>query len=118
MSDTFRLPLRAFVEQPDLWRLFFQELRQPQSPLGRVARELEAEMRRDLVEDLIALGAPAGTPDERERVEMVADSLMTLTQSFGLGYVDGRYRDIERIVDLLMQYAYAVAPPAVLPTTR
>jgi len=112
LRDTFRLPLRAFVEQPDLWRLFFQELHRPQSPLGRMAREIQTEMQRDLVEDLEAMGAPAGTPAERERVEMVAESLMVLTQTFGLGFIDGRYSDLEKVVDLLVQYAYAVAPPA------
>jgi len=112
LRDTFRLPLRAFVEQPDLWRLFFQDLHRPQSPLGRMAREIQTEMQRDLVEDLEAMGAPAGTPAERERVEMVAESLMVLTQTFGLGFIDGRYSDLEKVVDLLVQYAYAVAPPA------
>ncbi|MEW6270456.1 MAG: helix-turn-helix domain-containing protein [Thermodesulfobacteriota bacterium] len=114
LRETFRLPLRAFVEQPDLWRLFYQELHRPQSPLGRVAREIQGEMHRDLVEDLVAMGAPAGTPEDRERVDMVAESLIALTQAFGMAYVDGRYRDLEKIVDLLVQYAYAVAPPAIV----
>ncbi|HEY8518404.1 MAG TPA: TetR/AcrR family transcriptional regulator [Candidatus Binatia bacterium] len=113
LRETFRLPLRAFIEQPDLWRLFYQEQNRPQSPLGRVAREIQSEMHRDLVEDLIAMGAPAATAEERERVEMVADSLIVLTQNFGMAYIDGRYRDLEKIVDLLVQYAYAVAPPTI-----
>lgn len=111
LRETFRLPLRTLTAQPELFRLWVQELHRPGSPLGRVAREMQDEMRRDLVEDLIALGAPASTQSERQRVEIIADGLIALTQSMALGYIDGRYSDLEQIVDVLVGFALGVIPP-------
>lgn len=111
LRETFRLPLRALSEQPELFRLWIQELHRPGSPLGRMAREMQDEMRRDLVEDLIALGAPAATPAERQDVEMIAEGLIALTQTMALSFIEGRYTDLERVVDVLVRFTLGVLPP-------
>ena len=111
LRETFRLPLRALTAQPELFKLWIQELHRPGSPLGRMAQEMQDEMRRDLVEDLIALGAPAETARERQRLEIIADGLIVLTQGMAVGYIDGRYTDLEQIVDVLVSFAIGVIPP-------
>jgi AcrR family transcriptional regulator len=111
LRETFRLPLRALTAQPELFRLWIQELHRPGSPLGRMAREMQDEMRRDLVEDLIALGAPASTPVKRQRLEIVADGLIALTQNLALSYIEGRHPDLEQIVDVLVSFTVGVLPP-------
>jgi AcrR family transcriptional regulator len=111
LRETFRLPLRALTAQPELFRLWVQELHRPGSPLGRMAREMQDEMQRDLVEDLIALGAPAGTPSERLRIEIIAEGLIVLTQNMALSYIERRYTDLEQIVDVLVSFALGVIPP-------
>lgn len=104
LRQTFRLPLQALVEQPELFRLYIQEYHRPGSPVGKMARETQAELQRDLVEDLTALGAPAATPAERARLEMVSEGLIALTQTLALGYLEGRYQDLEAIVDVLVEF--------------
>ena len=111
VRETFRVPLRSIVEQPELFRLWIQEQHRPGSPIGEAARELQDEMQRDLVEDLIALGAPVETAAQREQLEIIAEGLIALTQKLALSYLDGRYTDLEQIVDVLTRFALAVVPP-------
>jgi hypothetical protein len=35
---------------------------------------------------------------------MVAEGLIVLTQTLALGYMEGRYRDLEAIVDVLVEF--------------
>lgn len=111
LRETFRLPLRALTAEPELFRLWIQEMHRPGSPLGRMAREMQDEMQRDLVEDLIALGAPAATPSQRQRIEIIAEGLIVLTQSMALSFIEGRHDDLEQIVDVLVGFAIGVIPP-------
>lgn len=104
IRDTFRMPLQALLEHPELFRLYVQEARQPGSPFAEEARKLKRELQDDLVEDLVAAGAPASTVAERERVEMIAEGLITLTETLGIGQLDGTYTDPERIVDVLTAF--------------
>jgi TetR/AcrR family transcriptional regulator, fatty acid biosynthesis regulator len=105
VRETFRLPLVAFLDQPELFRLFVQEAHQPGSPFGQQARKLVRELEADLVEDLIALGAPGAPGPERVRLEMMAEGMIVLTQSLGLGYLEGRYKDLDAVVDVLAHFA-------------
>jgi AcrR family transcriptional regulator len=108
VRDTFRLPLQTFLEHPALFRLYQQELRQPGSPLGEQSRRLRDELRNDLTEDLVALGMLTVTAGDREQVEMIAESMIAQTEALGLGYLDGRYDDIEAIVEVLTRFAVGV----------
>jgi TetR/AcrR family transcriptional regulator, fatty acid biosynthesis regulator len=105
LRDTFRMPLQALVEHPELFRLYIQEAHQPGSPFGAHARELGLELEADLIEDLIASGARASTKAERERLQMIAQGVIALTETLGLAYLDGRYPDTEAIVDVLTDFA-------------
>jgi AcrR family transcriptional regulator len=117
VRETFRLPLQGFLEQPELFRLYVQERHQPSSPFGEHARKLQLELTADLVEDLAGLGAPAGTPKERERLEMLAEGLISLTETLGIAYLDGRYKDLNAVVDVLTSFAVGVLGALVSPST-
>ncbi|MGH7897012.1 MAG: TetR/AcrR family transcriptional regulator [Candidatus Binatia bacterium] len=108
VRDTFRLPLETLLAQPALFRLYAQEHQQPGSPLGEKSRRLRDEVRRDLAEDLVRLGLPAATPHERQQVQMIAESMIAQTEALGLGYLDGRYDDLESIVEVLTRFAVGV----------
>jgi AcrR family transcriptional regulator len=105
VRETFRLPLATFLEQPELFRLLVQEAYQPGSPFGEQARKLRRELEADLVEDLIALGAPAQTAGQRARLEMMAEGMVSLTETLGLGYLEGRYKDLDAVIDVLTQFS-------------
>jgi TetR/AcrR family transcriptional regulator, fatty acid biosynthesis regulator len=108
LHETFRLPLMHLLEQPELFRLFVQEYHQPGSPFGAEARALQRELEADLVEDLRAAGLFPDDPAERERLNMMAEGMIALTQTLALGYLDGRYHDAEKIVDVLTDFALGV----------
>lgn len=104
VRNTFRVPLEAMLGQPELFRLFIQEAHQPSSPLGEHARQLRREIEADLVRDLVAMGAPARTRKQRERLEMMAEGMIALTETFALGFIDGRYTDVEAMIDVLTRF--------------
>lgn len=125
VRDAFRIPLDTWIAHPGLLRLNAQELHQPGSPLARILRGFREEVLRDLVEDLIGLGLPAATPDERERVEMVAESMMAQTEALALGHLEGRYSSVDAMVDVLTAFALGFlrvdelpAVPESSPTSR
>jgi len=108
VRDTFRLPLETLIEHAALFRLYAQEVHQPGSRLGEQSRRLRDELRKDLAEDLVGLGLPAATAGERQQVEMIAEAMIVQTEALGLGYLDGRYDDLEAIVDVLTRFAVGV----------
>lgn len=105
VRDAFRLPLEMWIAHPGLLRLNAQELHQPGSPLGKILRGFRDEILHDLVEDLAGFGLPSATPAERERLEMVADAMMAQTEALALGHLEGRYRSVDAIVDVLAHFA-------------
>ncbi len=115
LQRTFRLPLEALVEHPELFRLYVQQFHDPGSVFGAQARELHRELEQDLVEDLVALGVPAESAAERQRLEMLAAGMIALTQTLALGYVDGHYSDLDAVVDVLTRFALGAVSP--LPAT-
>jgi AcrR family transcriptional regulator len=105
VREAFRLPLATFLEQPDLFRLYLQELHQPASPFGEQARKLQRELESDLVDDLVALGVPATTQGQRARLQLTAEGLVALTQTLGLALLQGRYTELDTAIDVLTQFA-------------
>jgi AcrR family transcriptional regulator len=108
VRDTFRLPLQTFLSQPALFRLYLQEARQPGSPIGEQSRRLRDELRDDLTEDLIGLGMLTVTEGDRKQVEMIAEAMIAQTEALGLGYLDGRYDDVDTIAEVLTRFAVGI----------
>lgn len=108
LRETFRIPLESWIEHPALLRLHAQELHQAASPLGAMLRTLRDEVQSDLADDLARFGLPSATDADRERLEMIADAMIAQTEALALGFVNGRYRDREGVVDVLTQFAVGV----------
>ena len=113
LRATFRLPLESIARHPALFRLGLRARHNRASPLGEATREFHAGYRRDLAEDLVMLGFADSTPIKRRRVEMIADGYIALTEALAEGYLDGRYPDIEEIVDVLI--VFTLGPRSLLP---
>ena len=105
VRETFRVSVQTWIENPGLFRLYAQEMQHPTSPMGKMARELRAEVHADLVQDLVRLGLPASTKTERERVQMVAEAMIAQTEALSRGYLDGTYKNVDAVVDVLTRFA-------------
>lgn len=105
IREAFRIPLDMWIAHPGLLQLNARELHQPGSPLAAALRGFRAEILRDLVEDLAGFGLPSATPAERERLEMIAEAMIAQTEALALGYLEGRYRSIDAIVEVLARFA-------------
>jgi AcrR family transcriptional regulator len=112
LRATFRLPLERTIAHPALFRLGLRT-RHDRSPLGEATREVLSGYRRDLFEDLAVLGLPTATAAERRRVEMIADGYIALTEALIIGHLEGRYPNVEEIVDMLVIFTYG--PRTLLP---
>lgn len=102
LRQTFRVPLQTMLAHPVLFRLSLRTRHDPGSPLGAWSRSDVEASRVALVDDLSAGGLPTTTATEQRRAEMVADCLIALTESLALGHLEGRYPDVEEIVDMLV----------------
>jgi AcrR family transcriptional regulator len=99
LRDTMRAPLELMRAHPELFRLGLQTRHAPPStPLGAHARELAAANRAELADDLMAMAGQAD-PALRRRYEMVADCIEAMVVALGEGHIDGRYPDVEEVVD-------------------
>lgn len=113
LRATFRIPLERIAAHPEVFRLGLRSRHDRASPVGEATRELLAGYRRDLVEDLAKLGFATGTDEERRRVEMIADGYSALTEQLAIGHLEGRYPDIEEMVDVLV--VFTIGPRTLLP---
>lgn len=102
LRQEFQTPLDVLASNPDLFRLSLRVRHHPASPLGDSSRSLSGNTRRDLVEELVARGYPHDGPEERRRLEMIADVHIAATEVLALGYVSGRYPDLDEVVDMLV----------------
>jgi AcrR family transcriptional regulator len=111
IRETFRVALATMIRDPGLFLLYTRERAQPGSPFGEQARRLAAETRRDLAEDLVGFGLPATTAAERARVDAIAESMVAQTEALGLGYLEGRYEDLDALIDVLASFAAGLLGP-------
>lgn len=102
LRQEFRTPLDIVAANPDLFRLALRVRHYPASPLGDSSRRLSGNTRSDLVEELVARGYPHDGPEERRRLEMIADVHIAATEVLALGYLSGRYPDLDEVVDMLV----------------
>lgn len=110
LRETYRIPLADLLAHPRIFRLVLRSRHDPSSPLGEWSRGLYEGSRRALVEDLVAAGMAADTPEEGRRAEMVADGIIALTESLALGHLEGRYPDVEEIIDVLVTFSRGYRP--------
>ncbi|MFI5283839.1 MAG: TetR/AcrR family transcriptional regulator [Candidatus Dormibacterales bacterium] len=101
LRQEFRTPLEILAANPDLFRLALRA-RHLGSALGDSSRRLAGSTRHDLVAELEARGYPARTPSERRRLEMIADIHIAATEALALGYMSGRYSDLDELVEMLV----------------
>ncbi|WP_440102751.1 TetR family transcriptional regulator [Streptosporangium sp. H16] len=104
--ETFRIPLEAICRHPALFRLGLRARHDPSSPFHEFAVESAAAYRAHLVADLASFGFPAGRESDRRRLEMVADGIGALSDAMAIGHIDGRYPDLEEVVDVLVAFSY------------
>jgi len=102
LRQEFRTPLEILAANPDLFRLALRVRHHPASPLGDSSRRLTGNTRSDLVAELVARGYPHDGPEERRRLEMIADVHIAATEVLALGYLSGRYPDLDEVVDMLI----------------
>lgn len=104
--DTFRVPIAHWLAHPQVFRLLLRSRQDRTTPLGEWSRESHVQHRDALLEDLFTGGMPKRTESERRKVEMVADGLIALTDALTLGYLEGRYSDVEEIIDVLVAFSF------------
>lgn len=63
------------------------------------------QLRDQLVADLAAAGFDDRTPADRRRLQMIADGIMGMTAELVLGHLDGRYRNLEEMIDVLLAFS-------------
>jgi TetR/AcrR family transcriptional regulator, fatty acid biosynthesis regulator len=107
VRDTFRIPLEQIIRNPDEYRAGLRVRFDPDSPLGSVVRDFQERERQDLVEDLVLAGYTVDTPREYRGAEMVAECLATMTEVLARGNLDGRYPDVDEILDVLVQIFFS-----------
>lgn len=105
LRDAFRVPLRTIMSRPAQFRVYVQERLHSDSPLGRYCRQIHSELRRDLLDDLRNLDRFTGRVRSEDQLKMLADGLMTLTETLGLGCLEGRYADLDAALDVIVDFA-------------
>ena len=104
LRDTVRAPLELIRSYPEIFRLGRQARHEPPSTaLGAHARAMAAANRAELADDLMDL-AGQHDPELRRRYEMVADCMEAMVTTLGEGHIEGRYPDLEEVIDLLAIY--------------
>jgi TetR/AcrR family transcriptional regulator, fatty acid biosynthesis regulator len=101
--DTFRIPLTDLLAHPQLTRLLVMS-RGDASAIGDWSREILRASRDAFIEDLAAAGWSMSTPKQERQARMVADAVIGMTEAVALGCIDGRYADLEEMVDTLMVF--------------
>lgn len=100
--EMFRVPLEMISAGPELFRLTSMARAAPaDSELGAHARALDDTNRAAVAELLMDLSG-ADDPALRRRHEMVADCITAMIAALGAGHVEGRYPDLEELVDVLV----------------
>jgi AcrR family transcriptional regulator len=102
LRQEFRTPIEILAANPDVFRLALTVRQHTGSPLGDSSRRTTGNMRGDIVDELVARGYPAATAGERRRLEMIADIHIAATEAMALGYLTGRYPNLDEVLDMLV----------------
>lgn len=109
VRDLFRATVESLVAHPGVLRLVVRSRLDPTGPLGAYTRGEYATSLDNLADTLAATGVPHATPAERRRLRQQADGLMAVTETLALGHAEGRYPDIDEVLDVLMGFARGLA---------
>jgi AcrR family transcriptional regulator len=104
LRETFRIPLEAISAHPALFRVLRRAALDPSSPLHEAALGLQQAERRRLMDDMPNFGLLNPAVSERQ-MSMLADGIIAVSASLTAGHLDGRYPDIEEVVDALVLFA-------------
>jgi AcrR family transcriptional regulator len=102
--DTYRVPLNYLVAHPRLTRLLLSS-RGDSSPVGAWSRQIQEQSRAALIEDLAAAGMDVSTAKQQRQALMIADAIIGMTEALAMGYIEGRYDDLDEIVDTLLLFS-------------
>ncbi len=118
--DTFRTPIAQLSAHPRMFRLLLRSRLDAASPIGAWSRGMFDRLRDQLVDDLAAAGFEHRTPGERRRLQMIADGIMGMTAELAIGHLDGRYTDVEEMIDVLEAFSvgYLALRPSRSPDGR
>lgn len=110
LRDTFRVPISYSIQHPQLFRLLVRSRHDRSTPLGEWSRQVFEENRRALARDLRSIALANPTRRDMRMFEMIADGVIALTDSLTLGYLEGRYSDLEEIIDVLIAFSRGYFP--------
>ncbi len=100
--EMFRVPVEMIGRSPQLFHLARSARAAPaDTPLGAQSRRAEAANRGNVADHLMRLNG-VDDPALRRRHEMAADCINAMIATLAEGHVDGRYPDLEEVVDLLV----------------
>lgn len=108
LREAFRAPLAEVIERPRMFRIYMQERMHRDSPLGVFCHRLAGELRRDLADDLGVWAEATKRSTTRRELEIMADAFSGMVESVAIGHLDGRYEDIEQMIDVLSRFARGV----------
>ncbi|HET6951699.1 MAG TPA: TetR/AcrR family transcriptional regulator [Acidimicrobiales bacterium] len=101
VRELFRATVTRLVAHPEVLRLVMRRRLDP-GPLGDRLRAQLDTSRANLARGLAAGGAPDATREDRRRLAMRADGLIAMVDALALGHLDGRYPDVDEILDVLV----------------
>lgn len=100
--ELFRVPLQMISDAPELFRLHLIARAAPaDTALGAQARQAQGSDRAQVTDHLMKVSG-VDDPGLRRRHEMAADCISAMLARLAEGHIDGRYPDLEEVVDLLV----------------
>lgn len=110
VRELTRATINSLVAHPAVLRLVMRSRLDQSSPLGEYTRaELDITLD-NMITALEATGLPNATPAEQRKLRMQADGLVAVIDHLTLGHIEGRYEDVEEVLDVLMQFCRALTP--------
>jgi AcrR family transcriptional regulator len=112
MRESFRETVTATASHPNLFRLLLRSRVDPASRVGAEARRQLATTHANFMRGLAKSKIPMATEPDRRRASLIADGLIAARDAMLIGHLDGRYPDVEEILDALMLFALGVPAAA------
>jgi TetR/AcrR family transcriptional regulator, fatty acid biosynthesis regulator len=112
VRESFRETVTRTAAHPNLFRLLVRSRLDPGSRVGAEARRQLATTRANFMRGLEQAGVPMATARERRIAGLIADGLVATFEGLLIDHLDGRYPDVEEILDALMLFARGVPAAA------